>query len=148
MFTQNAALIGQESVMRKPRRDVLGIGALWLLAGSQASAQGTSVPHSSAQTRAPAKPASGAAPPPRRCADAQERVRRILAKNLGVAPQRVLLDTRLVDELGCDSLDAVEVVMAIEDEFGIEIPDEAADRRFGTMRQVVSYLRSRRVCAG
>ena len=61
--------------------------------------------------------------------------------------EQVLPKTKLVEELGCDSLDVVEIVMAIEGEFGIEIPNAVAYKWFGSMREMASYLRTRRVCS-
>lgn len=57
-----------------------------------------------------------------------DRVKTIVAEHLGVEPERVTPEARIVDELGADSLDVVELVMAVEAEFGIEVPDDAADR--------------------
>ena len=72
---------------------------------------------------------------------------RIIATELGVPLEQVLPKTKLVKELGCDSLDVVEIVMAIEGEFGIEIPNAVAYKWFGSMREMASYLRTRRVCS-
>lgn len=57
-----------------------------------------------------------------------DRVKTIVAEHLGVEPERVTPEARIVDELGADRLDVVELVMAVEAEFGIEVPDDAADR--------------------
>ena len=55
-----------------------------------------------------------------------EKVREIIANQLNKDAETITLDTHLVDDLGADSLDAVDLIMAIEDEFGIELDDEAA----------------------
>ena len=58
---------------------------------------------------------------------------------MGIEPYEVNINATLVDDLGVDSLDAVELVMAIEEEFIIEIPDEVAER-MRTVRDIVVYL--------
>lgn len=69
----------------------------------------------------------------------QTRVQKILAEQLGVAENEIKPDTNFFDDLNADSLDAVEMIMSLEDEFEIEIPDEdGAD--FTTMQKVVNYL--------
>lgn len=57
-----------------------------------------------------------------------ERVKAVTIKQLGVEPQKVTPEASFVDDLGADSLDTVELVMAFEEEFGIEIPDEKAEQ--------------------
>lgn len=71
-----------------------------------------------------------------------ERVRSQIAEQLGVKLEEVVPEASLIDDLGADSLDAVELVMAIEEEFGIEIPDEGAEqlRRVG---EVIRYVETR-----
>ena len=68
-----------------------------------------------------------------------EKVKAIIAKKLGVADSTITLETRLAEDLGADSLDAVELIMAIEDEFGVQVDDENAQniRKVG---DIVSYL--------
>ena len=56
-----------------------------------------------------------------------ERVKSIIVEQLGVDEEKVTLDASFTDDLGADSLDIVELVMAFEEEFGIEIPDDAAE---------------------
>jgi acyl carrier protein len=68
-----------------------------------------------------------------------ERVKKIIAKHLGVDPDKVTEDADFVDDLGADSLDTVELLMKFEDEFGCEIPDEAADSMF-TVGDVIKFL--------
>ncbi len=57
----------------------------------------------------------------------EERVRKIVVEHLGVEQDKVVKDASFIDDLGADSLDTVELVMAFEEEFGVEIPDDAAE---------------------
>ncbi|RCL01798.1 MAG: acyl carrier protein [Candidatus Tokpelaia sp. JSC085] len=59
--------------------------------------------------------------------DTQERVRKIVVEHLGVDVDKVTEGASFIDDLGADSLDTVELVMAFEEEFGVEIPDDAAE---------------------
>ena len=70
--------------------------------------------------------------------DIEQRVRKIVAEQLGVAEDEIKLESSFVDDLGADSLDTVELVMALEDEFEIEIPDEQAEK-ITTVKQAVEY---------
>ena len=72
--------------------------------------------------------------------DIEERVKRILIEQLGMKEEEVVPKADIVDDLGADSLDTVELVMALEEEFGFEIPDEEAER-MRTVGDVVGYLR-------
>ena len=67
------------------------------------------------------------------------RVREIIINELGVEPEKVTDDASFVDDLGADSLDTVELVMAFEEEFGLDIPDEEAER-MRTVGDAVRYL--------
>jgi acyl carrier protein len=68
-----------------------------------------------------------------------ERVKEIIAKHLGIDSDKVTEDDNFIDDLGADSLDTVELTMSFEDEFGCEIPDEAADSMF-TVGDVIKFL--------
>ena len=59
--------------------------------------------------------------------DVAERVKKIVVEHLGVEAEKVTEEASFIDDLGADSLDTVELVMAFEEEFGIEIPDDAAE---------------------
>ncbi len=58
----------------------------------------------------------------------EERVTDIIVKELGVTPEQVKPDAKFIEDLGADSLDTVELVMAFEDEFDIQVPDEEAEK--------------------
>lgn len=70
---------------------------------------------------------------------AQEKVKSIIAEQLGVKPEEVTTEASFVEDLGADSLDTVELVMAFEEEFGIEIPDEDAEK-ITTVGEAVKYI--------
>ncbi|MDP2576761.1 MAG: acyl carrier protein [Gemmatimonadota bacterium] len=72
-------------------------------------------------------------------ADIESRVRDIIVNELGVESSKVTAEASFVDDLGADSLDTVELVMAFEEEFGIEIPDEDAEK-METVGDAVAYL--------
>ncbi len=67
-----------------------------------------------------------------------EKIRGIIMEQLSVDESMVTIDTNLMKDLEADSLDAVEIIMAIEEEFGIEIPDEEAEK-FQTVSDIVKY---------
>jgi len=69
----------------------------------------------------------------------QQRVHDILAEQLGVELTVLTPEANLVDDLGADSLDVVELVMALEEEFGVEIPDEEVEN-IRTIRDVTEYI--------
>lgn len=68
-----------------------------------------------------------------------EKVQQIIVDELGVEASEVTLEASISDDLGADSLDAVELIMAIEDEFDIKVSDEAA-QAFGTVQQIVTFI--------
>jgi acyl carrier protein len=71
--------------------------------------------------------------------DIAERVKKIVIENLGADPEKVTMEASFIEDLGADSLDTVELVMAFEEEFGCEIPDDAADT-IQTVGDAVNYL--------
>ena len=68
-----------------------------------------------------------------------EKVRRILAKQLDIDEDMITMDTNIVEDLGADSLDLVELIMELEEEFGIVITDEAASNLV-TVKEIVQFL--------
>ncbi len=71
----------------------------------------------------------------------EERVKKIIVEQLGVGEDEVSDDASFVDDLGADSLDTVELVMALEEEFECEIPDEEAEK-ITTVKQAIDYVSS------
>ncbi|MCW5699123.1 MAG: acyl carrier protein [Rhodospirillales bacterium] len=71
--------------------------------------------------------------------DVADRVKKIIVEHLGVEEAKVVENANFIDDLGADSLDTVELVMAFEEEFGIEIPDEAAEK-ITTVKDAVDYI--------
>ena len=69
----------------------------------------------------------------------EHRVKKIVAEQLGVNEADIKIDSSFVDDLGADSLDTVELVMALEEEFECEIPDEEAEK-ITTVQQAVDYI--------
>lgn len=74
----------------------------------------------------------------------EDKVRDLVVEQLGVAPEEVKPEARFIEDLGADSLDTVELVMAFEDKFGVEIPDEDAEKLI-TVGTAVDYLKSKNV---
>jgi len=72
----------------------------------------------------------------------EERVKKIVVEQLGVKEEEVSNESSFVDDLGADSLDTVELVMALEEEFECEIPDEEAEK-ITTVQQAIDYVNSR-----
>lgn len=68
-----------------------------------------------------------------------ERVKQIVVEHLGVEESRVTIDASFIDDLGADSLDTVELVMAFEEAFSIEIPEDAAEKIM-TVKDAVDYV--------
>lgn len=73
--------------------------------------------------------------------DVAERVKKIIVEHLGVEDVKVVEGANFIDDLGADSLDTVELVMAFEEEFGIEIPDEAAEKIL-TVKDAIDYIKT------
>jgi acyl carrier protein len=71
--------------------------------------------------------------------DIAERVKKIVVEHLGVEPEKVVESANFIDDLGADSLDTVELVMAFEEEFNVEIPDDAAET-IQTVGDAVKFL--------
>ena len=72
--------------------------------------------------------------------DIEDRVRKKVVEHLGVEEEKVTENASFIDDLGADSLDTVELVMAFEEEFGIEIPDDAAET-IQTFGDAVEYIK-------
>jgi acyl carrier protein len=72
--------------------------------------------------------------------DVEVKVKEIIVQQLGVDADKVTADASFVDDLGADSLDVVELVMAFEEEFGVEIPDEAAEK-IATVKDANEFLK-------
>jgi acyl carrier protein len=73
--------------------------------------------------------------------DVADRVSKIVVEHLGVDAAKVTPNASFIDDLGADSLDTVELVMAFEEEFGCEIPDDAAEKIL-TVKDAVDYIQS------
>ena len=71
--------------------------------------------------------------------DIENRVKKIVVEHLGTDESKVVETASFIDDLGADSLDTVELVMAFEEEFGCEIPDDAAEK-IVTLKDAVTYL--------
>ena len=74
--------------------------------------------------------------------DIFERVKKIVIEQLGVNESQITNDASYIDDLGADSLDTVELVMALEEEFGVEIPDKDAEK-ITTVSQTVTYIKEK-----
>jgi len=74
-------------------------------------------------------------------ADFEARVKKIIVEQLGVDPAEVVANASFVNDLGADSLDTVELVMAFEEEFGVEIPDEEAEK-IQTVGSAIEYVKA------
>ncbi len=72
----------------------------------------------------------------------EEKVKEIIAEQLGVKKEEIRPESSFVDDLGADSLDTVEIVMALEEEFGIEIPDEDAEK-ITTVGEAIQYIENK-----
>ena len=74
--------------------------------------------------------------------DIAERLKKIVVEHLGADPDKVTENASFIDDLGADSLDNVELVMAFEEEFGVEIPDDAAEK-IATVKDAIDYIDSK-----
>ena len=72
---------------------------------------------------------------------AEEKVKKIIVEQLGVEAEEVTPEAKFIEDLGADSLDTVELIMALEEEFGIEIPDEDAEKII-TVKDATEYIKS------
>ena len=72
----------------------------------------------------------------------EERIKKIIAEQLGVEEEDVIPEAKFVEDLGADSLDTVELVMALEEEFEIEIPDEDAEK-IQTVSAAVDFIKEK-----
>lgn len=73
--------------------------------------------------------------------DVAERVKKIVVEHLGVDAEKVVAGANFIDDLGADSLDTVELVMAFEEEFNVEIPDDAAEK-IATVKDAIDFINS------
>ena len=71
--------------------------------------------------------------------DVADRVKKIVIEHLGVDADKVVDNANFIEDLGADSLDTVELVMAFEEEFGVEIPDDAAEK-IATVKDAITYI--------
>ena len=74
--------------------------------------------------------------------DISSKVKKIVADHLGIEESKVTEESSFIDDLGADSLDTVELVMAFEEKFGIEIPDDAAET-IQTVKDAINYIESK-----
>ncbi len=74
--------------------------------------------------------------------DVENKVKEIIVEQLGVSEDQVKLEASFIEDLGADSLDTVELVMAFEEAFGLEIPDEDAEK-IRTVKDAVDYIKSK-----
>jgi acyl carrier protein len=72
----------------------------------------------------------------------EEKVKDIIVEQLGVNPEQVTPEASFIEDLGADSLDIVELVMAFEEEFGVEVPDEDAEK-LTKVRDVIDYIKEK-----
>ena len=75
--------------------------------------------------------------------DTSEQVKKIVVDHLGIDESKVTLESKFIDDLGADSLDTVELVMAFEEKFSIEIPDDAAETIL-TVQDAINFIESKK----
>ena len=73
----------------------------------------------------------------------KEKIKKIVADHLGIEEEKVTEEASFIDDLGADSLDTVELVMAFEEKFGIEIPDDAAET-IQTVQNAIDFIESKK----
>ncbi len=76
-------------------------------------------------------------------AEVGDKVKEIIVEQLGVTPEQVTPEASFIEDLGADSLDTVELVMALEEEFDVQIPDEEAEK-ITTVQQAVDYITAKK----
>ncbi len=76
-------------------------------------------------------------------ADVAGKVKEIIVEQLGVTPEQVTPEASFIEDLGADSLDTVELVMALEEEFDVQIPDDEAEK-ITTVQQAVDYINNKK----
>ena len=76
--------------------------------------------------------------------DTEQQVKQIVIDHLGIDESKVTPDSKFIDDLGADSLDTVDLVMAFEEKFGIEIPDDAAETIL-TIQNAIDFIESKKV---
>ena len=74
--------------------------------------------------------------------DTENKIKEIVVKHLGISESKVISESKFIDDLGADSLDTVELVMAFEEEFEVEIPDDAAETIL-TVQNAIDYINSK-----
>jgi acyl carrier protein len=72
----------------------------------------------------------------------EEKINKVICDKLGVTADKIVAEAKFVEDLGADSLDQVELVMALEDEFNLEIPDEDAEK-LKSVAEVLAYVKSK-----
>ena len=75
--------------------------------------------------------------------DIEEQVKKIVVDHLGIEESKVTSDSKFIDDLGADSLDTVELVMAFEEKFSIEIPDDAAET-IQTVQDAIDFIKNKK----
>ena len=75
--------------------------------------------------------------------DVKVKIKKIVADHLGIEEEKVVEEASFIDDVGADSLDTVELVMAFEEKFGIEIPDDAAET-IQTVQNAIDYIESKK----
>lgn len=78
--------------------------------------------------------------------DVLEKVKKIIVDHLNVDEAKVTESSNFIDDLGADSLDTVELVMSFEEEFGVDIPDDAAEK-IQTVKDVITYIQEQKLAA-